>query len=354
MQITKAEVTPITLKLKQPGAMAHLPEIEEILVVFVRLELSSGQSAWGCTVSHPELTGDQSDKVIQACLDCADLVPDLHPTNIEYSLDQLLPLVGEAPGALCAFDLAFHDLLGLVSGLPLYRLLGGYRNTIQTSVTIPLGSVEESVSSARARAKAGFRMLKVKGGRDPEEDVRRIRSIQRALPHHVLRLDADGAYSVQAAIDVARALDGRIEMLEQPTPADDLNALCRVKENSPMPVLADQSVTGPESALEIASQQISNGISVKLATCGGLRCADQIDAIARAAKLATMVSCLIEPALLIAAGLSFALSSPNVKYADLDGFLELEDDPSLPSFELQEGWLTASEVPGLGCTVSLS
>ena len=354
MQITKAEVTPITLKLKQPGAMAHLPEIEEILVVFVRLELSSGQSAWGCTVSHPELTGDQSDKVIQACLDCADLVPDLHPTNIEYSLDQLLPLVGEAPGALCAFDLAFHDLLGLVSGLPLYRLLGGYRNTIQTSVTIPLGSVEESVSSARARAKAGFRMLKVKGGRDPEEDVRRIRSIQRALPHHVLRLDADGAYSVQAAIDVARALDGRIEMLEQPTPADDLNALCRVKENSPMPVLADQSVTGPESALEIASQQISNGISVKLATCGGLRCADQIDAIARAAKLATMVSCLIEPALLIAAGLSFALSSPNVKYADLDGFLELVDDPSLPSFELQEGWLTASEVPGLGCTVSLS
>ena len=354
MQITKAEVTPITLKLKQPGAMAHLPEIEDILVVFVRLELSSGQSAWGCTVSHPELTGDQSDKVIQACLDCADLAPDLHPTNIEYSLDQLLPLVGEAPSALCAFDLAFHDLLGLVSGMPLYRLLGGYRNTIQTSVTIPLGSVEESVSSARARAKAGFRMLKVKGGRDPEEDVRRIRSIQRALPHHVLRLDADGAYNVQAAIDVARALDGRIEMLEQPTPADDLNALCRVKENSPMPVLADQSVTGPESALEIASQQVSHGISVKLATCGGLRCADQIDAIARAAKLATMVSCLIEPALLIAAGLSFALSSPNVKYADLDGFLDLVDDPSLPSFELQEGWLTASEVPGLGCTVSLS
>jgi L-alanine-DL-glutamate epimerase-like enolase superfamily enzyme len=197
-------------------------------------------------------------------------------------------------------------------------------------------------------------MLKVKGGRDPEEDVRRIRSIQRALPHHVLRLDADGAYSVQAAIDVARALDGCIEMLEQPTPADDLNALCRVKENSPMPVLADQSVTGPESALEIASQQVSHGISVKLATCGGLRCADQIDAIARAAKLATMVSCLIEPALLIAAGLSFALSSPNVKYADLDGFLDLVDDPSLPSFELQEGWLTASEVPGLGCTASLS
>ena len=121
-----------------------------------------------------------------------------------------------------------------------------------------------------------------------------------------------------------------------------------------MPVVADQSVTGPESVLEIASRGISSGISVKLATCGGLRCANQIDAIARAAKLATMVSCLIEPALLIAAGLSFALSSPNVQYADLDGYLELQDDPSLPGFALEEGWLTASEVPGLGCTVNLS
>jgi L-alanine-DL-glutamate epimerase-like enolase superfamily enzyme len=354
MQITKAEVTPITLKLKQPGAMALMPEIEDITVVFVRLELSSGQSAWGCTVSHPDITGDHPDQVLKVCQDCAELVPDLHPTNIEYSLDQLLPLVVDAPTAMCAFDLAFHDLLGLASGMPLYRLLGGYRNTIQTSVTIPIGSVEESVSTARARAKSGFSMLKIKGGGDPELDVNRVRNIQRALPNHILRLDADGAYSVQAAIDVARALEGRIEMLEQPTPADDLDGLCQVKEQSPVPILADQSARGPESVLAIAAQGIADGVSVKLATCGGLRCAGQIDAIARAAKLFTMVSCLIEPALLIAAGLSFALSSPNVRYADLDGYLELEDDPSLPSFNLQDGWLTASEVPGLGCTVNLS
>ena len=66
-----------------------------------------------------------------------------------------------------------------------------------------------------------------------------------------------------------------------------------------------------------------------------------------------MVSCLIEPALLIAAGLSFALSSPNVCYADLDGHLDLIDDPTLPGFRLEDGWLIASEVPGLGCTVNL-
>lgn len=195
-------------------------------------------------------------------------------------------------------------------------------------------------------------MLKVKGGLDPGEDVRRVQAIGRALPDHVLRLDADGGYTVQEAIDVARALQGKIEMLEQPTPPDDLPGLRQVKQNSPVPVLADQGGAGPAAALQVASQHAADGISVKVGY-GGLRCAGQVDAIARAAHLATMVGCLIEPALLTAAGLSFALSSPNVRYGDLDGYLDLVDDPSSGGFTLKDGWLTASEASGLGCTVQL-
>ena len=97
-----------------------------------------------------------------------------------------------------------------------------------------------------------------------------------------------------------------------------------------------------------------DGLSIKLVTCGGLRCARQIDAVARAARLATMVGCLIEPALLISAGLSLALSSPNVRYADLDGYLDLLHDPSQAGFRLEDGWLIAADVPGLGYSVNLS
>ena len=94
-------------------------------------------------------------------------------------------------------------------------------------------------------------------------------------------------------------------------------------------------------------------MSVKLATCGGIHCAHQVDVIARAAHMATMVGCVHEPALLTAAGLGLALSSPNVRYCDLDGHMDLLGDPSVPAFRLQEGWLIASEVPGIGCTVDL-
>lgn len=353
MQITKVEVTPVDLKLRHSARMAGLPVIEQVTAVFVRIETRDGYNAWGCTVAHPDLTGEKPEDVIQSCRQCADYALDLHPTNIEYSLGELATKTNASPSTLCAFDLAFHDLLGVIAGMPLYRLLGGYRNRIQTSVTIPLLPYPESVEMALDRAAHGFRMIKIKGGLNPAQDVQNVQAIHRALPDHVLCLDADGGYNVHNALDVARALEGVLEMLEQPVAADDLAGFRQVKENSPVPVLADQSIRGPASALELAAHRMVDGLSIKLATCGGLRCAQQMDAIARAAQISTMVSCFVEPALLISAGLSLALSSPNVRYGDLDGSFDLLNDPSQAGFRLEDGWLVASDVPGLGYTVNL-
>lgn len=353
MQITRAEVTPVELKLRRPARIAGLAEIRQVTALFVRLETRTGHNAWGCAIAHPDLTGEEPLAALQACQGCADLTPDLHPTNLEYSLAQLSKQAQGSPAATCAFDLAFHDLLGLAAGLPLYRMLGGYRARIQTSATVPIAGEHEAVEIACALARQGFRMLKVKGGVNPDADVHRVKAIHRALPQHTLRLDADGGYSVRQALDVARALQDRLEMLEQPTPAGDLDGLQQVARLSPVPVLADQSVRGAASALELAARQACSGLSVKVAACGGLKGVQQIDSIARAAGISTMVSCLVEPAMLIAAGLAMALSSPNVHYADLDGSLDLQDDPTLPGFRLEDGWLEASEVPGLGCTLAL-
>jgi L-alanine-DL-glutamate epimerase-like enolase superfamily enzyme len=167
---------------------------------------------------------------------------------------------------------------------------------IQTSITVRRGTTRETVALARDYAQRGFRILKIKSSHDPEEDVRRMRAVRDALPRLTLRLDAKGGYTVQQALDAA------------------------------------------------------DGLNVKLVACGGLRCARQMDAIARAAELSTMVGCVHEPALLIAAGLGFALSSGNVRYGDLDGFTYL---PTVPGFVLEEGWLIARDVPGLGCRVEI-
>ena len=353
MQIANVEVTPVELSLRLPYRTAYHEEIDRVTVVFVQVETRQGQVAWGCAAFDPAITGETLEDVVHACRACADRARDLNPLNTEYALGELAQLTEGTPSALCAFDLAFHDLLGLAAGMPLHRLLGGYRNRIQTSITIGIAPVDETVKLARDRARQGFRILKIKGGLDPVEDVRRVRAVNEALPRLTLRLDADQGYTVQQALDVARALIGKLEMLEQPTPAEDLDVLRQVTKHSPVPILADQSVAGPASALEIAAQRAADGMSVKLATCGGLRCARQVDTISRAAKMTTMVGCVNEPALLTAAGLCFALSSPNVRYGDLDGHFDLVGDPTVPGFLLRDGWLVATNRPGLGCTVDL-
>jgi L-alanine-DL-glutamate epimerase-like enolase superfamily enzyme len=354
MQISRINVTPVQLALHTPFcSAAHLEPLSQVEVVFVRAELVRDYGdAWGCAVLNPSDRKTLA-QVTQVCQACADKLRDINPLNTQFALAELSTLTDGYPAVQCAFDMLLYDMLGLWSGMPLYRLLGGYRDRIPTSITLGIDDVPATVEMAHMRAREGFRILKLKGGLDAEEDVRRVRAVHRSLPDLTLRLDADQGYTVKAALEVARALDGKLEFLEQPTPAEDLSALRQVTDSSQVPILADESLRGPDSALEIVSQRAADGVSTKLASCGGLDCARQIDTLARAGHIDTMVGCLNEPALSIAAGLALALSSPNVRYGDLDGHFDLENDPSMPGFRFENGWLIATETPGLGCMVDL-
>jgi L-alanine-DL-glutamate epimerase-like enolase superfamily enzyme len=353
MQIAHVEVIPLELDLSTPYYTVSGVAVDRIGAVFIRLETRQGQTAWGCTAVDPAFTDESLEEVTRVCRSCADRTLDLNPLNIEYALAELSLVAEGLSPVICAFDLAFYDLLGLATKMPLYRLLGGYRYRIQTSITISRASAQETVGMARDYARQGFRILKLKSSHNPQEDVFRTRAVRDAFPYLTLRLDIEGGYSVRQALDVARALEGKVEIIEQPTSAVDLDALHEVTRHSPVSILADESVSGPVSALEIAGLGAADGLNIKLVTCGGLHIARQIDAIARAAHMATMVGCVHEPALLIAAGLGFALSSANVRYGDLDGHLYLINDPTIAGFELRDGWLIARDVPGLGCTVQL-
>lgn len=262
MQITGVEVTPTTLHLRLPYQTAYHTEgsVSDITAVFVRFETCQGRVAWGCAAFDPLITGETAEQVTEACRACGERALSLSPLNIEYAMASLAPLTANTPSAMCAFDIGFHDLLGLEADMPLYRMLGGYRDRIQTSITISLGTVRETVELARDRVMQGFRILKIKGGLDPKLDVRRVQAVCSALPNMTVRLDADGGYSVPQAIAVGRALEDHLEMLEQPIdPEAPISELRQVTQQSPVPILADQSIVGPESARRLPTCTLQMG-----------------------------------------------------------------------------------------------
>jgi L-alanine-DL-glutamate epimerase-like enolase superfamily enzyme len=267
-----------------------------------------------------------------------------------FLLEKLRPVLAAQPAALAAIDMALLDLLGKVAELPLWKLLGGFRDRMRTSVTIGILDEETTVMRARDWARKGFRSLKLKGGRHLDSDVGRVCKVREAVGKAIaIRFDANQGYTVEESRQfVERTRKARVELLEQPTPREAYDDLGAVSRSVPLPIMADESVRTLRDAFRLSRGNLVDMVNIKLMKVGGVAEALRINAVARAAGLEVMVGCMDEAALGIAAGLSFALARPNVAYADLDGHMGLIDDPSHGAVILREGTLFATGRPGLG------
>ena len=262
-----------------------------------------------------------------------------------------------APGSTAAkagIDIAVFDLISKKQGQPLYEFLGGSRDRMLTDMTIGIESKETTVKKALQHYKAGFRALKIKVGLDLNEDIMRVVAVRDAVgPKVELRVDANQGYSVEQAIIFSEAMKSLdVVVIEQPVNASDLVGLKRVTEQSEVPIMADECVKSSADARKIAREGIADMINIKLMKSAGINDAIMINRLAEATDIETMIGCMGEIQVSIAAGLHFALSSKNVIYADLDSHFNIIDDPS-SGLTFEDGQLIAPKKPGLGIITPL-
>lgn len=241
--------------------------------------------------------------------------------------------------AEAALDIALWDLAGKRLGEPIYRLLGlDPEHAPPTSFTIGLDSPE--IVTEKVREATGFAALKVKLGTD--DDLAVLAAV-RSATDQPLRVDANEGWTLDGALTRLETLAALgVELVEQPLPAGELEAMRELKRQSPLPLFADESVHRAADIPRLVGA--FDGINIKLMKCGGIGEALRMIRVARALGMRIMLGCMIETSIGITAA---AHLLPLVDYADLDGHLLITNDPFVGA-RLEEGRLVPTSAPGLG------
>lgn len=270
------------------------------------------------------------------------LVESHDPDCPEQLWEAVEDVLGGDPFARSALDQAAHDLWGKRRGRPVYQLWGfSTPDRPLTSFTIGIDRIDVMV--AKMREMPDWPIYKIKLGTD--DDVRIVRAL-REVTDAVFRVDANCAWTAAETLDRAETMrELGVELIEQPLPADQWEAMRTVREASALPVIADESCVGPDDIPRCA--EAFHGVNVKLVKCGGLTPARRMLEQARALGLKTMVGCMTESSVGISAA---AQLLPMLDYADLDGALLLDRDIAR-GVRFQQGKAVYPDVPGCGVTM---
>lgn len=355
MKVRSATLTPFRIPLRRPLVTAH-ERHEHRDGLLVRIESEDGNVGHG--ESMP-LAGfgleslEASERAIIESLTALLSPPDL---DLETALAQIARGTEGARCARAALDVALHDLFARAERQSVASLLcGAAERSPHTSVQVSsLIASEDDAGITRHSRQAfsrGFRTLKLKVGfGDPESDVRRVAALRAAAgPRALLRLDANGAWDEDTALRTLEQLAVHaIEFVEQPTPADDVDALRRIRAISPIPIAADESACDEFAAIAVIDQKAADLIILKPAAVGGLRPATRIAEYARAAGIDVIVTGMLDAALGTAAALHLAASLPGpLRAAGLATDALLESDLALLP-RIANGERALPEGPGLG------
>jgi L-alanine-DL-glutamate epimerase-like enolase superfamily enzyme len=352
IQIQDVEIYPYNVSMIEPFRVA-LGTITAAENVLVRLRTREGVVGWGEASPYSPVTGETQAVDLAVAKDLANFVRGRDPFTLSAIVSDMDGFTPSNTSMKAALEMAVWDICGKLAGQPVYKLLGGYRDSFETDITIGMGTPAEMANKATKYVQDGFKTLKVKLGDGPEPDTARMKAIRDAIGYSIkVRTDANQGWTAAETVRALRMMEKyQMQICEQPVPYWDLAGLKFSRDNSPTPIMADESVHSPHDAFAVTRENAVDCINIKLMKSGGLLRGVQIATVAASAGVTCMVGCMEETRLALTAGAHLVCSQKNIVYADLDGFLELSVDPVIGGMQMKDGIVTLPNTPGLGLDI---
>ncbi len=361
MKITRIETYPVEIPIKPERRMiSSLGQhtVSRYLLVRVLTDAGiegageatttarwSGETVWGAQA----LVERVLTKHLLGC-DPADVV------EIDRRMDEAATHNWFAKSAI---EMACWDIRGKAEGKPIYALLGGPQRPLTIRSRYSMGAYEPEHAAARAceLVAEGFTTIKIKVGRDPAADVRRVRAVREAVgPAIALTVDANCGWSADGAIRIIHELaDCSLALVEQPTADGDYASLARVRRETEVPIMADDICFNLAHARELVRSGCCDVISIYPGKQGGIRKALQIVRFAQDHGLACSIGSNLELDVASAAMAHLVVGASNMCVEQYPGDLLGADyhEVRLAKNPLRiEGPLTTiTDAPGLGVEV---
>lgn len=356
VRVEEVETILIDLPTVRPHELA-MTTMQRQTVVLVRVRASDGIIGVGEGTTIGGLSyGEESPEGIKLTVD-QYLAPALgasDPRNVARAMHHLSRVVKGNHFAKCAIETALLDAAGRRASLPLAELLGGrVHDRLEVAWTLASGDTQKDIAEAEQMLDLRrHRIFKLKiGSRPVDEDVRHVAAIKRALGDRAsVRVDVNQAWDESMAMRGIAALEGAgVDLVEQPVARAHLGALQRLAARFIIPVMADESLHGPESALEIARQAAADVFAVKISPSGGVRAAARVAAIAEAAGIGLYGGTMLESGVGTAAAAQLCSTFHTIAWGtELFGPLLLTEEILREPLVYRDFSLVVPVGPGLG------
>lgn len=309
--------------------------------VEVKVILKNGGIGRGEASPSYRVNGEKIPALMALQDDVKKMLQGLDVRNYRHIFNVMDGLSRTAPSIKAAVQYAVLDSLSVISGLPVYQILGGSKNEIKTDKTVGIDEIGKMVEKAkRFYHDEGYKTLKIKVGENLKEDIEKILDISDATKGASYVVDANQGYSVKEAVQFARTAyenDVNIVVFEQPIMWNNFDGLKVLRYNSPFPIAADESAKTKYDVYELIRNDCVDFVNIKLMK-SGISDALSIVELAKTTDTGLMIGCMSESSLGINQSVHFAAGTGAFTYHDLDSHMLLKEKEFVGKFT-QEGEL---------------